>query len=256
MDKKKETWWRSKGVYASACVMLVGVMAAGAVFLREKDMINSDRNMASISTAIPQNDSEDTKKTEEKISVNASKDESMQEKLKEKEEKKEKATASPEATKSASKRKKAEKSAAVNTSQYAFEEEKGLLWPVSGEVIMKYSMSNSVYYKTLAQYKCNPGILIESKVGKSIKSAADGKITKIEKDDEHGMLITADIGNGYSVTYGQAKNIVVKEGDIVKEGQVLGKVAAPTKYFTQEGTNLYFEVSKGEETIDPLLLLR
>lgn len=258
MDKKKETWWRSKGVYASACVMLVGVMAAGALFLREKEIISSSENMAGISTEVPAQYSKTASgQDEEKVAVNVSKDKSVKDKLKKNAETGSKKTSAVSKNKkSTAVNKTQEKKTAVNTAEYSFSEEKGLLWPVSGDVILKYSMTNSVFYKTLAQYKCNPGILIGSKVGQDVKAAAAGKITAIEKEDEHGMLITEELGNGYFVTYGQVKGITVKKGDVVKEGQILAKVAAPTKYYTKEGANLYFEVRKGDETVDPLFVLR
>lgn len=137
-----------------------------------------------------------------------------------------------------------------------FDIEKGLLWPVSGDVILKYSMSNTVYFKTLAQYKCNPAIVISSEEGTKVKAAADGTVTKVSEADEIGNTITVDIGSGYTVTYGQLKDVAVKEGQAVKEGDVIAKIAKPTKYYSQEGSNLYLQVMEKENSVDPLLLLR
>ena len=137
-----------------------------------------------------------------------------------------------------------------------FDIEKGLLWPVSGDVILKYSVNNTVYFKTLAQYKCNPAIAITADEGTKVKSAAAGTVKKIETSDELGNIVTVDIGSGYTVTYGQMSNISVKEGQSVKEGDELGKVAKPTKYYSEEGSNLYFQVMENDKTVDPMLLLR
>ena len=42
-------------------------------------------------------------------------------------------------------------------------------------------------------------------------------------------------------------------GDVVVEaGDVLGYVSEPTKYYSVEGSNLYFALRHGEETIDPI----
>jgi septal ring factor EnvC (AmiA/AmiB activator) len=68
-------------------------------------------------------------------------------------------------------------------------------------------------------------------------------------------MITTDIGSGYTVTYGQLKNLKVSEGDEVKEGQLLGVVAKPTQYFSEEGSNLFFQVKENGTALDPLLLL-
>ena len=138
----------------------------------------------------------------------------------------------------------------------AFDMEKGLLWPVSGDVILKFSMGNTVYFKTLAQYKCNPAVIIASEEGTNVKEAADGTVTKVSHSDELGNTVTVDIGSGYTLTYGQLKDISVQEGQTVKEGDIIGKVAKPTKYYSEEGSNLYFQVMEKDKSVDPLLLLR
>lgn len=138
-----------------------------------------------------------------------------------------------------------------------FEADKGLLWPVSGNVIMNYSVDKVIYYETLEQFKCNPAVIIDAKVGAEVKSATKGIITSITQEDETGVTVTAAIGSGYSVVYGQLdKDVKVKEGDVVEEGQVIGTIAKPTKFYSVEGSNLYFQVLKDDETVNPMLLLR
>ena len=86
--------------------------------------------------------------------------------------------------------------------------------------------------------------------------AAQGKVTSIETLDETGTTVTMDIGNGYEVIYGQLKELTVKEGDYRKAGETIGYVSEPTKYFAQEGCNVYFGVRKDGESIDPMPLLQ
>ncbi len=52
------------------------------------------------------------------------------------------------------------------------------------------------------------------------------------------------MGNGYELTYGQLENITVSEGSFVHVGDGIGTVAAPTKYYSLEGTNVYFKLTK------------
>lgn len=143
-----------------------------------------------------------------------------------------------------------------NKNTFSFNEEKGLLWPVNGELIMKFNMDSGVYFKTLGQYKCNPAILIKGTVGKEVYSAAAGKVTEIEEHPETGKTVTMEIGNDYEVVYGQLENLKVKKGDLLSEGQVIGTLAEPTRYYVEEGCNLYFEVLEEGEPVDPMLLLR
>ena len=37
-------------------------------------------------------------------------------------------------------------------------------WPVKGNVLLDYSMDQTIYFPTLDQYKCNPGLVIQSDV--------------------------------------------------------------------------------------------
>lgn len=139
-----------------------------------------------------------------------------------------------------------------------FQEDKGILWPIKGnpDVILKYSMDKVVYYETLMQYKCNPAILIGSKAGTEVISGAKGIITEITTNEETGLTLTMSIGKDYSLVYGQLKDLTVDVGDVVEEGDKIGVVAEPTKYYLVEGDNLYFKVLEKEETVDPMLLLR
>ena len=67
------------------------------------------------------------------------------------------------------------------------------------------------------------------------------------------MIIS--IGDGYKLAYGQLKSLKVGVGDDVEVGTVIGSVANPTKYFTVEGSNLYFKLTKDGEPVDPTIHL-
>ena len=50
------------------------------------------------------------------------------------------------------------------------------------------------------------------------------------------------------MTYGQVKDLQCQEGDKVARGKQIAAVAAPTIYYTVEGSNLYFAMKKDGET--------
>lgn len=137
-----------------------------------------------------------------------------------------------------------------------FDQEAGLLWPVDGKILMEYSADQVVYFKTLAQYRTNPAVLIGAKEGERVKACADGKVTDISTSEENGRTLTMELGDGFTVTYGQLKEINVSVGDGIMEGQVIAKVAKPTKYYSLEGTNLYLQVKQKNKTVNPMVLLR
>lgn len=142
--------------------------------------------------------------------------------------------------------------AAAQINALKFDKNSKLLWPVQGSIIMPYDMESTVYYSTLNEYKCNPGIVIQSTKGTAIKAAAAGVITAIDEDDELGVCINQAIGSGYIATYGQIVNPEVAAGDYVEAGQTIAYVNSPTRYYTKEGDNVYFGIAKDGETVDPL----
>ena len=127
-----------------------------------------------------------------------------------------------------------------------------LLWPIVGNILIDYNMEKPVYFSSLEQYKYHPAIVIKAQVGQNITAAADGKITKIEKKDQLGNVITMELGSGYEADYGQLTNIQVKVGDYVKQGDYLADVAEPTKFYSVEGCNVHFALRKDGKPINPM----
>lgn len=134
--------------------------------------------------------------------------------------------------------------------------EQNLVWPVTGNVILPYSMDTTVYYQTMDAYKCNPGILIEASEGDDVFAAYEGIISSIEETKEYGTVVTVTMGNGYEAKYGQLMNVCVSEGDMVSVSQTLAEVAPVSSYFVEEGTNLYFQISKDGEPVNPMDLIQ
>ena len=130
-----------------------------------------------------------------------------------------------------------------------------LLWPMEGNVIINYSMDSTVYFPTLDQYKYNPAVIIAGEVNDKVYAVAKGQIKSIENDEVTGCTVTVDLGDGYEAVYGQLKDLTVEEGDIVTKGSVIGYVGTPTKYYSKEGSNLYFAMKKNGEPVDPIAYL-
>lgn len=137
-----------------------------------------------------------------------------------------------------------------------FDQETGLLWPVEGDILIEYSADKVVFFPTLSQFKTNPALIIGSEVGQDVRASANGVVKSIEKNDETGTTVTIAIGDDFRIVYGQLKDVSVSKGDEVSEGQIIGKIAQPTKYYSVEGANLYYQVKQNGETVNPLLLLR
>lgn len=130
-----------------------------------------------------------------------------------------------------------------------------LQWPVAGTVLMDYSMDSTVYFATLDQYKYNPALILGAEEGTQVVAAAKGIVDEIAVNEETGTTIRMNLGDGYTLIYGQLKEVTVSEGDVVNMGQLIGYVSQPTKYYCEEGSNLYFALEKDGEAADPFLYL-
>ena len=127
-----------------------------------------------------------------------------------------------------------------------FSEDTTLSWPAAGTILMDYSMDGTVYFKTLNEYKYNPALIIGSEVGNPVVASARGIVENIAVNEETGTTLTMNIGNDYELIYGELKEV---------QGQLLGYVSEPTKYYCEEGSNLYFAMKKDGQIIDPCLYL-
>lgn len=134
-----------------------------------------------------------------------------------------------------------------------FDASQKLQWPVAGrELIKSFSMDGLVYYPTLEEYKVCPAIMVQAQPGDAILAPADGIVSKISANEEIGTYLCLKLGDEYEALIGNLDNVSVAEGDYVLKGTVLGGLAEPTKYYLTEGPNLYFELLKDAQPIDPL----
>lgn len=136
-----------------------------------------------------------------------------------------------------------------------FNPENGLVWPIEGTVLLDYSMDSTIFFPTLQQYQYNPAMVISGKVNQKVYFVAKGKITDISTNEETGCTVTQDIGDGYTAVYGQLKELNFAVGDMVESGQVVGYVSEPTKYYSVEGSNVYFQLLKDGVPVDPAEVL-
>ena len=132
-----------------------------------------------------------------------------------------------------------------------FSEANGLLKPVSGDTVIPYSMDRSTYFSTLDQYKYNDAVMIGAEEGSAVSACAEGRVVSIFENEEIGHAVTMDLGDGYMITYGQLNGINVTLNSYVDPGEVIASVAAPTKYYSVEGSNLYLKLMKDGVPVNP-----
>lgn len=133
-----------------------------------------------------------------------------------------------------------------------FDDTKKLAWPVMGNIILDYSMDSTIYFPTLDQFKCNPAVIIQSDVSQAVEAPADARVLEVGSDEEIGNYVKLDLGNDYVAVCGQLKDVQVVQDEYVYQGNILGYVSEPTKYYSVEGNNIYFELNHSGKPVDAL----
>jgi hypothetical protein len=86
-------------------------------------------------------------------------------------------------------------------------------------------------------------------VGTDVQVVADGTVIDEGLDSGYGIYVQVDHGSGYQTIYGHLSKKLVKVGDSVKKGKVIGKVGSTGNV---TGPHLHFEVRKGKNNpVDP-----
>lgn len=125
--------------------------------------------------------------------------------------------------------------------------------PAMGKVTTEFAMETLVYSKTLEQWNSHNGIDISADIGTSVKAAMDGTVADvISNDPKLGVVVIIDHGGDIKTLYGNLKSDkLIKKGDQVKKGQVIGAVGRTAPYEIEDPPHLHFEVLKDGKNIDP-----
>lgn len=252
MNNEKQSFLKGKGASVALVLCFVAVIAMVGAFTYNNYQSRMEQQLAQAEEQTEELTKEDSEETtaddivlpESKRNTSDAEDKENEEEESDGEEDADKETSEAESTDNVS--------TAGQTADVWFSEESILEWPASGAILINYSMDQTVYFSTLEQYKYNPALIIGGTVGENIGASAPGIVTNVEQNAQTGLTVTLDMGNGYSAVYGQLKEVPVQIGDYVEKGQIVGYLSEPTKYFSMEGPNLYFEVLKDEVPVNPL----
>ncbi|MCL2049497.1 MAG: M23 family metallopeptidase [Defluviitaleaceae bacterium] len=132
-----------------------------------------------------------------------------------------------------------------------------MVWPVHGEIVMPFSASALIFDPTMDRFSTNDNIRIAGTEGDAVRAAADGRVTSIGTDFWRGNYVTIDHGGGWTSTIGQLmENVLVREGEIVRAGQVVGGIGQPSGAASLNGSHVHFHVKYNNLPVDPHELLQ
>jgi len=130
------------------------------------------------------------------------------------------------------------------------------IMPVNGEILKEHATQKLVYSETLGMWKTHPGIDIKAKLNDKVKSASNGRVQEVEQDNFYGYVVRIVDSTGYTFVYSNLdKDILVKQGDDIKQGNIIGTVGVSATGELADETHLHFEVIKDGLQLNPLDLI-
>jgi septal ring factor EnvC (AmiA/AmiB activator) len=125
-------------------------------------------------------------------------------------------------------------------------------WPVLGQIIYPFGTTTGPNNTRIPRH----GIGIKAPAGTEVRAVEAGLVAVSERPERSTYLATVilDHGGGYYTIYASMSDALVKKGDRVVRGQVIGHVGGET---TDEGAHLHFEIrGQGGIPLDPANWLR
>ena len=121
-----------------------------------------------------------------------------------------------------------------------FAESEGLLRPVSGEVLIPFSMDSSVYFSTLDQFKYKPALMIAAETGAAVSACA----AHIEEERPIGPSVTVEAAKTLEVTVEAAGAVRADRAQLERLTDNLLRNAC---HYAQEGTAVDIAARTGED---------
>lgn len=124
--------------------------------------------------------------------------------------------------------------------------------PVMGAVTFDYSGDELVFSNTMQDWRTHNGIDFAAEEGTDVVAAADGTVEAITDSGMMGASVILLHSGGFRTIYSNLSDAhVVKEGDNVMKGSIIGRAGSTAPLEISEPPHIHFEMSLNEETINP-----
>jgi len=123
------------------------------------------------------------------------------------------------------------------------------IWPVRGWLSSHFGVRNDPFSKTK---KFHEGLDIANNIGLPIKATASGVVSFANVNGGYGNVVMIDHLNNIQTRYAHLKNFIVKFGQKVKKGQVIGYLGNSGR---SSGPHLHYEIRKNGIPVNPKLYI-
>lgn len=122
--------------------------------------------------------------------------------------------------------------------------------PVTGVITSRYGLRTDPF---TGLYTMHHGIDIAAAPGTPVKSPAGGVVARTGVDPRYGLYLDVDHLNGYKTRFGHLSAILVKKGEELKRGDIIGRVGMTGR---TTGNHLHYEVHKDRRRVNPMQYIR
>jgi murein DD-endopeptidase MepM/ murein hydrolase activator NlpD len=99
----------------------------------------------------------------------------------------------------------------------------------------------------------HPGIDFLAPFGYPVRAVAGGTVVTADNEGGYGNMVEIDHGNGVTTRYGHLSAILVRAGQIVPKGALIGRIGSTGR---STGTHLHYEVRLDGQAVDPMRFIR
>ncbi len=119
------------------------------------------------------------------------------------------------------------------------------IWPVMGLVTSEFGVRKSPFSSRREFHK---GMDIATKLGKEVVAPADGIIHSVEREQGMGNTVQINHANGLATCYGHLLKTVVRKGQVVRKGDIVGFVGNSGR---STGSHLHYTVLMNGVPVNP-----
>jgi murein DD-endopeptidase MepM/ murein hydrolase activator NlpD len=128
-----------------------------------------------------------------------------------------------------------------------------LVWPLAADRTRLLSSPYGVReHPADGALRFHAGLDLRSPEGTPVYAAAEGRVTRSGDGGAYGNMVVVDHGAGLSSLYGHHRENLVREGELVRRGQVIALVGHSGN---ATGDHLHFELRWRGGTVDPRVVL-
>ena len=120
------------------------------------------------------------------------------------------------------------------------------MWPARGWTSSRFGYRASPF---TGKREFHKGIDISARTGSPVVASADGMVSFSGLDRGYGRTITIKHGYGLKTRYAHLKKILVKKGQFVKRGEIIGLVGNSGR---STGSHLHYEVHLNGVPVNPM----